>query len=399
MSATDATDDYPADATTTGTVAVGGTTNGKMERDGDHDWFAVTLEAGKLYRLKLTGSHSGDGSFPGPRLVGVYDSEGNLLSGRIVANDSFSQVDVEPDEPGTYYVWAAARTHEFLGQHFDLLGTYTLAVTEVVDDHGQDIDTAGTAAVGVPTNGTIDYAGDRDWFAVTLTAGTAYRVDLETWGAGVWLAEGGDPREFQLPAYELLTPPRLHGIYDSEGNRIVDPSVYEFGVTSLFYDQTVFTPETDATYYVSAGGHNEDWSRTVGGYRLSVTEIVDDHSADTSTTGTVAVGGTATGTVEHGEDRDWFAVSLSADTTYRFRAIGAWDSDAETESLWYEKIFGLYDDTGESVDGLMGFESSWLGAREYFTPAEAGTYYVSVGTRFGHYGTYTLSVEEAALAM
>ena len=36
----------------------------------------------------------------------------------------------------------------------------------------------------------------------------------------------------------------------------------------------------------------------------------DDYSATTQTTGAVAVGGPATGEIETGGDRDWFAVTL-----------------------------------------------------------------------------------------
>ena len=43
--------------------------------------------------------------------------------------------------------------------------------------------------------------------------------------------------------------------------------------------------------------------------------MVDDHSADTSTGGTVAVGGSATGNIEVGDDFDWFAVEFIAGHT------------------------------------------------------------------------------------
>ena len=42
----------------------------------------------------------------------------------------------------------------------------------------------------------------------------------------------------------------------------------------------------------------------------------DDHSADRFTTGTVAVGGSATGTIETGDDFDWFAVELVGGRTH-----------------------------------------------------------------------------------
>ena len=52
-------DDYTSDTQTTGTVTVGGSTTGDIETGGDQDWFAVTLEAGKTYRIDLEGAARG----------------------------------------------------------------------------------------------------------------------------------------------------------------------------------------------------------------------------------------------------------------------------------------------------------------------------------------------------
>ena len=49
----------------------------------------------------------------------------------------------------------------------------------------------------------------------------------------------------------------------------------------------------------------------------------DDCSADLQTTGAVAVGGSATGTIETAYDQDWFAVELVAGRTYRFDLQGS----------------------------------------------------------------------------
>ena len=56
LSVLDATDDFTAGTDTTGAVAVGGSTTGEIETYGDQDWFAVTLEAGKVYQFDLKGS-------------------------------------------------------------------------------------------------------------------------------------------------------------------------------------------------------------------------------------------------------------------------------------------------------------------------------------------------------
>ena len=49
----------------------------------------------------------------------------------------------------------------------------------------------------------------------------------------------------------------------------------------------------------------------------------DDYASTTQTTGTVPVGGSATGEIETSRDRDWFAVTLEAGTTYRIDLNGS----------------------------------------------------------------------------
>ena len=68
VSVTDVTggsiDDHGASTGTAGTVAVGGSATGDLGHAGDIDWFAVTLVAGKTYRIDLQGASSGAGTLP-----------------------------------------------------------------------------------------------------------------------------------------------------------------------------------------------------------------------------------------------------------------------------------------------------------------------------------------------
>lgn len=51
--------------------------------------------------------------------------------------------------------------------------------------------------------------------------------------------------------------------------------------------------------------------------------MADDYSADTNTSGTIAVGGSAVGVIDASYDSDWFRVALVAGTTYQFALGGA----------------------------------------------------------------------------
>ena len=70
-------DDYAGGTDTTGTVTVGSSTHRRhRDRAGDRDWFAVTLDAGKMYRFDLEGLPTGQGSLADPYLHGIHDANG-----------------------------------------------------------------------------------------------------------------------------------------------------------------------------------------------------------------------------------------------------------------------------------------------------------------------------------
>ena len=196
LSVTEVPDDFEAGIGTSGAVEVGGSATGEIEIYGDRDWFAVTLDAGRTYRIDLEGSWTGAGTLYNPYLYGVHDAEGVLIAGTTDDNGgegANSRVTFTAEDAGTYYVAAGA------GGNWE--GAYTLSVTEVPDDFEAGIGTSGAVAVGGSATGEIETGGDRDWFAVTLEAGSTYRIDLE----GSWTGNG------------TLYNPYLYGVHDAEG--------------------------------------------------------------------------------------------------------------------------------------------------------------------------------------
>ena len=360
-------DDYAADNSTTGTVAVGVLATGEIEFDGDRDWFAIELETGRTYRIDLNGSSTGDGTLPDPWLVGIHNEDGELIE--YTTNDDGgagfnSQVYFTAEETGTYY--AAAGTSQDGG-----VGSYKLSVTDV-DDFVARTWTTGTVAVGVLATGEIEFDGDRDWFAVELEAGQTYRIDLE----------GSDTGGGTLP------DPWLVGIHNEGGDLIVGTTDDDggAGLNSLVY----FAPDDAGTYYVAAGASQDGG---VGSYKLSVTAITDDYAADNSTTGTVAVGGSARGRINDQFDSDWFRVTLVAGMSYQIDLKGR---DTGHGTLPAPYLYGIHDENGDLIagteygDGGAGNNN----ARGTFTPMNSGAYYVVAdgGGDPGDIGTYTLSV-------
>ena len=288
LAVTELAADAAADTSTTATVAVGSPVTGDIETLGDRDWFSVTLEEGKTYRIDLEGTPTEKGTLVQPYFRGVYDADGVLIEGTEDDNSGWinnSRVYFTSPESGTYYLSASSAHDESYVPGFGYrssAGTYTLSVTELTADVAADTSTTATAAVGSTTSGEIEVSGDSDWYAVTLEAGKTYRFDLE----GLW-PDGG------APSKGTLAHPHLQGIHDADSVLIDGTRDENSGRWNS--SQVYFTAATSGTYYVAASEH---YGNRTGTYALTVTELEDDFFANTSTIAAVAVGGTATGEID-----------------------------------------------------------------------------------------------------
>ena len=357
--------DLPGDTSTAGRVAVGESATGRINSTTDRDWFAVTLEAGRSYVIDLEGVATSAGTLWNPDIQGVYDSNGNRI-GYTVDEDGGvglnSRVGFEPEADGTYYINAEG--------HGNSGGTYRLSVTELGAEFAADTTTTGRVEVGGSTRSAIGSRHDADWFAVTLEAGQAYRIDLQ--GSG---ANRGS-----------LDDPMLLGIYDADGNLMPGTSDDDGGP---FWDSRVyFEPEDAGTYYISAYGDSGD----TGTYRLAVTELDDDYRTGTGTNGAVDVGGSANGRIGHRDDKDWFAVELVAGREYRVDVEG-YHTDAGT--LVDPYLHGIYDANGDWIRGTADDDGGAIyNSKLFFSPEATGTHYVAAGAYFGGTGTYKVSVTD-----
>ncbi|MGE3282502.1 MAG: FG-GAP-like repeat-containing protein, partial [Alphaproteobacteria bacterium] len=230
----------------------------------------------------------------------------------------------------------------------------------MADDYAGDSLTAGTISVGGSQSGTIEVFGDSDWFAIALIAGRTYRFDLqaESSGNGTW----DDP---------------FLALYDSGSVQIRSDDDSGTGLDS----RITYTATATATYYLAP----TDVYGFTGTYLLSATEL-DDYLGNTSTAGTVSIGGSQAGTIESSGDTDWFAVTLTAGYTYSFDLQG---QDSGQGTLTNPSL-QLHDSSGTSIisddDGGTGFDS-----RITHQATSSGTYYLSAAAVGGITGTYLAS--------
>ena len=228
---------------------------------------------------------------------------------------------------------------------------------------------------------------------MALDAGTTYRIDI--YGQG-----DGDSGFY------------LRGIYHAQGWII-----YQTGDTASGpggNPRLYFTPDQSGDYYISVSLAGRDAAQTsTESYRLTVVEDSpdgDDYADDDTTTGTVTVDGPeATGEVTYAHDRDWFAVQLTAGTSYEV-LLRRGGSDPLATPL----LTGIHDADGNFIPGTRNFgaiqvqllrrcfrggryqnnacSSRLYTSRVEFTPDSTGTYYISASAHASTTGSYEVEV-------
>lgn len=147
-----------------------------------------------------------------------------------------------------------------------------------------------------------------------------------------------------------------------------------------------------ATRHYIANGYYEG-RPTVAPVVTSVSEGATDLPAGTGTTGYVAVGGSATGTIATSSDRDWFRTDLTAGQTVIIEARG-WASGGGT---LYDPDVYLRNASGTLLtynwDSGAGYD-----ARLVYQAGHSGTYFIDVDGYLST-GSYTVSVTASSSSL
>ena len=130
------------------------------------DYFRFDVEKGQMYAIGLISEPPEDWADGYVNEVGRYDAAGKALG---YVPSSFAWNETYHD-PGEYY--------------FEVSGSpipYRLkiiAVSDIIDDHGNRADDATDLTLGEPVTGTLEEWFDRDWFRFQAEEGRGYRIDL-----------------------------------------------------------------------------------------------------------------------------------------------------------------------------------------------------------------------------
>lgn len=258
----------------------------------DIDWYSVTLTSGTTYGIRTHGAATNRGTLYDPVLLGLYNSAGALIPDTYV-DDAGGLLNAKllytPTSTGTYYV--------AVDGYDRFTGTMRLAAT--FDNISGDASAPGTLTVGSSVEGTIDSAADTDRYNIVLQASTSYYIRMLGYHA-----RNGD-----------LVDPDISGVYTSTNTLVTTTPINEPTMVGLDSWVKFTTAAAGAgTYYIMTDGNGAD-----GDFLLTA---VKDVAGSTSTTESIAIGGSVSGFIDEGTDSDWYSMSLTSGVSYVIKMRG-----------------------------------------------------------------------------
>ncbi len=346
---------------------------GDVDFVGDTDPnFAVSLVAGHTYYIDLEGVASATTAALGDGFLYLQNSAGTRIlsddDGGVGAN---ARIVYTPTVTGTYIVEPAG-----FGSN---IGHYQLHINE--DDYRgtpEGNGAAGALGTGGFGSGTLNFAtslnndntsniGDRDVFAVSLTAGRTYHFEELGAATGDGTVSDGYLR--------LLT---------SSGAGTVLASDDDGGVGSNA--RIVYTPTTSGTYYLQAGSFSDFGTGT---YRVFAhQDEYRDSTEGNGAAGAINTGGTGTASLQVAGDKDIWGVTLINGLTYTIDERGS----ASAGGTLADPFLALQNSAGTvlSSDDDSGTGSD---SRIVYQATTTGTHYLAAGAFGNAYaGTYALAV-------
>ena len=155
-------DDYPNTVREAGPIPVDEDVQGTLDYHGDMDVFAFKVEKGGPYRIAVSSE-----ALTNPMVI-LYDADGEELASG----------DGQMHPWASLIRWDAQAANEY---HVEVTGggagSYTLAILpDVGDDHGNLLEEASFVEVRDVIEGSLDYAGDVDYFVFEAEEGESHII-------------------------------------------------------------------------------------------------------------------------------------------------------------------------------------------------------------------------------
>ena len=243
-------------------------------------------------------------------------------------------------------------------QVLDVLGWNATPFVAAADDFASSLSDAarpfGVLTVGGSATGVLQQAGDHDWFAVQLTGGTTYTINLSGRTGG-----GGTLADSFLRLHDAF------GTVLASNDDIVDGTNPD--------SRIVFTAPAGGTYYVDAGGFVDGYA---GSYRVSVSQTGGGAAAS----GQVINGAAGGDTIQAPESND--TISGGSGGANYLRGNGG--DDSIIGGALFDDINGNKGD--DTIDGGSG-GGDWLVGGQ---GSDLITAHTGDGLLYGNLGNDTL---------
>ena len=321
--------------TTANTIKAGQPKTGTIEYTNDKDWYAIKLLKNGRYNFSLNS-------------ITLKDPELKLRSssGALITSDNNSgagnnaSIGFTAATTGTYYLdTGSVQSND--------TGTYKLTTARVID---RDSTPRGAVRLKAnnPTQKTIDYLTDHDWFKLKLKKGRTYHLEIKG---------------------NTLSDPYLN-LRDKKGKIVSSDNDSGSGKDAVIR----FTPKRSGLYILDAGGNRD---AVTGSYTIAAWQT--DESSKTAKK--YKVGRSQSGTIDYQSDEDWFKLKLKPGN-YRFDLQGSSLTDPALQLLNSKgKVILSDDDSGKGNDALIAATINKKGL--YFLNAtasggdETGTYVIN----------------------
>ncbi len=362
ISLPDITDNNANERMDATTIEIGKTAEAAVDYQGDADFFQFQAENGGIYDIVLA-----SGTLARPVAV-LYDPDGEWLESIRWYGDG-SRFTWKAPQSGSYYI-------EVEADYFVETGSYTLAValSDIVDDHGDSAADATAVTLGRSVEGSVDYDIDVDCFRFHAQTGQFYRIDV-TLGT-LSLAE----LLLSKPNGDVLSRDSSFGPWiiwqaTNSGEHYVRVGSVAPGMISDYFGLYPTGPPCEVGYEAPGQG---------GSYTLTVSpiDITDDHSNYRTSATLISPGRFVEASIEYERDVDLFRFRGEADKLYMIYLVLGTLEDAS--------IF-LGNADGEGLTNTYGDSPS---LRLDWHARSAGDYYVTVTDYVKGTGAYTLIVTQ-----
>ena len=211
--------------------------------------------------------------------------------------------------------------------------------------------------------------------AKPVTFGQAVEGALKDGGdSGVFVFDAEPDQLYQIDVILGTLEDSALTLYDADEWQLA----YNDDHAGSLASQVFWRAQDAGRYYVMVSGYG------AGSYMLTVveSEIVDDHGDSAAEAATATVGERMSGALDYGGDIDVFAFTAEAGQLYEI--------DVALDTL-HDSVLRLLDADGFQL-AYNDDASGSTGSRIYWTPTDAGRYYVEVSGFSLGVGSYTMTV-------